>query len=40
MTRDEGVSQLWWDAPDLFPHRYTGTFSDAASPSLPLASRR
>jgi hypothetical protein len=28
MTLDDGVWRLWRDAPDPFPQRFTGTFSD------------
>jgi hypothetical protein len=28
MTLDDGVWKLWRSAPDPFPQRYTGTFSD------------
>lgn len=28
MTLDDGVWKLWRDAPDPFPQRYAGTFSD------------
>jgi hypothetical protein len=28
MTLDDGLWKLWRDAPDPFPQRYTGTFSD------------
>ena len=28
MTLDDGVWKLWRDAPDPFPQRYTGAFSD------------
>ena len=28
MTMEDGVWRLWRDAPDPFPQRFTGTFSD------------
>lgn len=30
MTLSDGVWKLWRDAPDPFPQRFTGTFSDEA----------